>query len=158
MIRFGIGQDSHKFDTNKPLILGGIHIPDAPGLHGNSDGDTALHALCNAFETAIGQGSFGSYADVMCKEHGILDSKEYLKVALSHIEEKGYLISNISIAIEAGKPRLEKHIPPMKKSIAEILNIQEDAVGIAVTSGEKITPFGQGVGIQVFASVCLTKN
>jgi 2-C-methyl-D-erythritol 2,4-cyclodiphosphate synthase len=158
MVKVGIGQDSHKFVDDKPLILGGIHIPDTPGLHANSDGDAVIHALCNALGTALGRGALSTYADDMCKNQNITDSKEYLKVALGFTEEEGYDISNISIAIEAGRPKLEQHFPAMKKKLSELLSIKENEVGIAVTSGEKIAPFGRGVGIQVFASVCLEKS
>lgn len=156
MVRFGIGQDSHRFENEKPLTLGGIHIADSLGLQGNSDGDVVLHALCNALGTAVGRGSLSTYSDSMCKQ-GIRDSKEYVRVALGFVSDAGYHLSNVSFAIEARKPKLEKHFPDMKQSIAELLGIHRDAVGIAVTSGEKLTAFGMGEGIQVFASVCLEK-
>lgn len=153
-VRFGIGEDSHRFCEDKRLVLGGVFIPDAPGLHANSDGDAVLHALCNALSTAVGKGSLGTYADEMCQK-GIVESSQYVLVAYGFVRECGYAVSNISISIEAGRPKMEKYFPAMKRRIANLLEMPSDAIGLSVTSGEKITPFGKGEGIHVFASVCL---
>ena len=84
MIRIGIGQDSHRFDENssKPLILGGIKISSKGGLRANSDGDVILHSLCNALSSAMGGDSLGTWADGMCLQQGIKDSKKYLEYIL----------------------------------------------------------------------------
>jgi len=153
--RVGIGQDSHRFiDEDKPLVLGGISV-EGPGLQANSDGDVVLHALCNALTSSVGRGSISNYADKMCLEQGIKDSKEYVKVAYGYVKDAGYRVNNLSISIEAKKPRLEKKIPEMKKVIADILNIGEDDVGITATSGEGLTDFGKGLGVKAFVVVSL---
>lgn len=156
--RVGIGQDSHKFSNNpdKKLFLGGIEIKDEPGLESNSDGDPIMHSVCNALEQAIGNDSFSTYADEMC-ENGITDSKEYLKYALNHIKDKGYRINNIGISIEAKRPKILPVTNDIRKSIADILKIDESSIGINSTSGEDITCFGKGEGIQAFAIVSLVK-
>ena len=153
MIKVGIGQDSHVFEVGKPLMLASINIPDSPGLKANSDGDVVVHALCNALSSAVGKGSIGTYADSLCKD-GITDSKEYLKTALSFVKEAGYKVNNISISIEAKQPKLEKHILAMNKALAELCNAD---VGITATSGEGLTSFGRGEGIQAIAIVSLIK-
>jgi len=156
MIRVGIGQDSHRFseDKNKPLILGGVEFSGEPGLKSNSDGDPIIHAICNGLEQAIGSGSFSSYADLMCQE-GITDSKEYLKKALEHIQNKGYQINNIGINIEAQYPKIDPMANEIRQKLAEIMEISVDLIGITGTTGENLTAFGQGEGIQVFAIVSL---
>ncbi len=158
MIRVGIGQDSHSFirKGKKSLVLGGVIIPNEKGLEGNSDCDVVLHALFNALSQAIGKRSIAVYSDKMCSE-GIDDSKEYLKVALKMVNESNYRISNIGIMIEAKKPRIEPYVDKMKKSISEILMIEEDSVGITATSGEGLTAFGRGIGIQAFAVATLIR-
>ncbi|MFC1704772.1 2-C-methyl-D-erythritol 4-phosphate cytidylyltransferase [Nanoarchaeota archaeon] len=153
----GIGQDSHKFtDENKPLILGGVEIPNEQGLEANSDGDVMLHALFNALSQAIGERSLGNYADSMCKD-GIKDSKEYLNVILDLINKKNYKVNNVGFMIEAKKPRLGANEDKIKESIANLLNIQKEKVGITATSGEELTPFGQGKAIQVFSVASLIR-
>jgi len=152
MIRVGIGQDSHRFmrKGKKRLVLGGVIIPDEEGLEGNSDGDVVLHAIFNALSQAIGKRSIGVYSDKMCRQ-GIKDSREYLKLALKMVKGSGYRINNIGVTIEAKKPRIEPYVGDMKKSIADILMVTQDMIGITATSGEDLTAFGKGMGIQVFA-------
>lgn len=156
--RTGIGQDSHKFSNTagRKLFLGGVEIADESGLKGNSDGDVIIHALCRALEQAIGGESFSVYADKMNKE-GIMDSREYLKISVMHVKEKGYKINNVGISVEAKKPNIAKISEDIKKGLAAILEIPVASIGINATSGEEMTPFGKGEGIQTFAIVSLIK-
>src|SRR3989344_4287275 len=149
--RIGFGQDSHTFSTdkNKKLILGGYVIPNEAGLEANSDGDLILHALFNALGSALGERSLGYYSDEMCK-NGITDSREYLNVILKKLNQKDIKINNISVAIEALKPKLEKHTDKIKESLSDILNVNKENIGITYTSGEQLTSFGQGKGMQCF--------
>ncbi len=153
--RAGFGQDSHKFslDKNKKLILGGCTLNEI-GLEANSDGDIILHALFNAISSALGDKSLGYYADEMFK-NGVTDSKEYLKVILNKLNQKNMKISNISISIEAKKPKLEKYTENIKNSLSRILKLNKENIGITYTSGESLTSFGQGKGMQCFAVVSL---
>ena len=154
--RIGFGQDSHRFsaDKDKKLVLGGFIIPNDAGLEANSDGDVVLHALFNAISSAIGERSLGYYADEMCKK-GINDSKEYLKVILNKLSSKNSKINNVSIMIEASKPRLDGHTEKIKDSLSKILKLSKDDIGITYTSGEGLTSFGQGKGMQCSAVVSL---
>lgn len=131
-------------------------IPGERGLRANSDGDVVLHALCNAISQAVGGRSIGVYADPLCLEKGIKDSAEYLKVILKMMAEKGYCVNNIGIMIECARPKIEPYAEVMKKRIASLLGVVEEAVGITATSGERLTSFGKGEGIQVFAVASLT--
>ena len=155
--RMGFGQDSHAFskDKNKKLILGGYILPGEIGLEADSDGDVILHALFNAISSAIGDRGLGYYADPMFKK-GIKDSRQYLKIMLEKLNQKNMKINNVSVAIEASKPRLEHHTDKLKNSLSEILNLSQDNIGITYTSGESLTSFGQGKGMQCFAVVSLT--
>jgi len=153
-VKVGIGQDSHRLagdDTDRPLIIGGVEIPSELSLLGNSDADVVLHALCNAISGISGEIIIGPYADKMCREQGITDSALYVKEALKTL--KNYKISHVSIVIECLVPKIVPHIDQMRARIAEILNIKTDDVGITATSGEGLTSFGQGKGIQAFVSV-----
>ncbi|MBS3100800.1 2-C-methyl-D-erythritol 4-phosphate cytidylyltransferase [Candidatus Woesearchaeota archaeon] len=157
--RIGFGQDNHRFSNNKnkKLILGGYILPDEKGLEADSDGDVILHALFNAISTAIGERSLGYYSDEMCRK-GIADSKEYLKVILNKLKQKNLELNNVSIMIEASKPKLEPHTNKIKDSLSKILKLEKERIGIAYTSGEKLTAFGRGEGIQGFAAITLRDN
>lgn len=158
MFRIGLGQDSHRFsqDPTRKLVLGGVYIPDVAGLDGNSDADVVLHALCRALEQAIGRDEFSRYADEM-NARGINDSGEYVRVAAAHVAEAGYRVNNVGITIEARRPRIDPIRQAMRASIASLLDVPLDAIGINATSGEDLTPFGQGLGVQAFAVVSLVK-
>jgi 2-C-methyl-D-erythritol 2,4-cyclodiphosphate synthase len=150
MIKVGIGQDSHRFEekpSGKPLVLGGLIIPRHKALDGNSDADVVLHALTNAISSVTGVNILGKIADDMCKS-GITDSKAYVKEALKYMNRM--TVSHVAISIECKTPKLFDHIPLMKKSVADLLSISPDSVGITATSGEGLTAFGQGLGIQAF--------
>lgn len=159
MFRIGLGQDSHRFslDENRKLILGGVEIKGGRGVESTSDGDVVIHALCNALEQAIGGDSFSVYADPMCRE-GITDSQEYLKVALQHIKDKGYAINNLGISVEAKRPKILPIADKIRKSLAKILQIEKEKIGINSTSGDGLTAFGRGEGIQVWAVAMLVKK
>jgi 2-C-methyl-D-erythritol 2,4-cyclodiphosphate synthase len=156
-MRIGIGQDSHRFDSFAGLIFGGVKFDNCPKLKGNSDADVVIHSLCNALSSAVGGESLSTWADDMCQK-GITDSKEYLKHILNIISPE-FIISNISISVEAQIPRLtsgEKQL--VKKSLADILKISIDQIGITYTSGQDLTAFGKKEGIQVFSTVLLEEK
>ncbi len=157
-MRVGLGQDSHRFvapGDDKPLLLGGVLIEGGQGLAGNSDADVVLHALFNALSQAMGGRSLGYYAGPMCLEEGITDSREYLKVALQMVQDQDYVIGNVGISIECLRPRIEPWVPLMKDTLADLLDIWLEQIGITATSGEHLTDFGRGDGIQTFVTVSL---
>lgn len=158
MIRVGIGQDSHPFgaDKNKRCVLGGVQIDDIIGFKGNSDGDVIIHALCAAIEQSLGRKNFSTYSDDMCK-NGITDSKEYLKVAVSHMKEDGFEINNVGISVECKTPKILPIEDEIKQNLAPILETEIENIGINATTGEGMTAFGRGEGVQVFVIVSLIK-
>ena len=156
MFRIGFGQDSHRFsqDPARKLVLGGVYIADVAGLDGNSDADVVLHALCRALEQAIGRDEFSRYADEM-NARGISDSGEYVRVAATRVADAGYRVNNVGITIEARRPRIHPIREPMRASIASLLGVPAEVIGINATTGEDLTPFGQGLGVLAFAIVSL---
>ena len=154
--RVGLGQDSHRFsdDANRPLVLGGVVVQGARGLDGNSDADVVLHALCRALEQAIGNDAFSRYADEMSR-NGVNDSREYVKVARANVERAGYVVNNVGLTIEARTPKIEPVRDAIKASVAALLGIDPRDVGINASTGEALTAFGRGEGIQAFAIVSL---
>lgn len=149
-----IGQDSHRFvqpNTSKDLILGGVVIPNAPGLDGNSDADVILHAITNAISGLTTVNILGAVSDEMCLQRGIKDSKEYLKKAFEYLGS--IKLTHLSISIEAKRPHLSKYIDSIRESIASIVGLKPSKIGITATTGEGLTQFGLGEGIQVFVII-----
>lgn len=154
IVRTGIGQDSHRFlppETSKPCIIGGLIFSDAPGFNANSDGDVVLHAICNAISSLTGILILGNIADDLCLKNGITDSEIYLLEAMKTL---GYQqVTHVAVTIEGKKPKFKNRIVEMRQNIARIMRLDISQVGITATSGEGLTDFGCGDGLQVFAIV-----
>jgi 2-C-methyl-D-erythritol 2,4-cyclodiphosphate synthase len=150
----GLGQDSHRFEDGnspKPLVLGGVTIPGCPGLSGNSDADVVLHAITNAISGLHGVPVLGPISDDLCLNKGIRDSSAYFTKALGMLKKNR--LTHVSVSIEAQRPRLAAHLPALRKSIARLCSLPEEHVALTVTSGEGLTSFGRGEGIQALAVV-----
>ena len=154
MICCALGQDSHRFEEekDKPLVLGGVLIEGERGLKANSDGDVLLHALTNAVSGVTGRNILGPVADALCRA-GETDSRTYLREALNDLERLGGRILHVSFSVEAKRPRLFPHIPAIKESVAALLGLAPAHVGLTATSGESLTGFGRGEGMQVFCLI-----
>lgn len=153
-IRVGIGQDSHRFvapEIPKPLIIGGLIFDDLPGFLANSDGDVVIHALCNAISSITGVLILGGVADELCFNQGITDSACYLQEALKTLGNKK--ITHVAITIEAYRPKLKGRLLEMRTHLAALLNLELQDVGITATSGEGLTDFGCGDGVQAMAII-----
>lgn len=149
--RTGIGQDSHRFLTDaseKKCIIGATVFDDAPGLSADSDGDVVLHAICNAITSLSGVPILGKVAIELCHEKKITDSAVYLEHALETLEDQE--IVHVALSIEAKRPRMQKRVDEMRKKVAYLLSIEFDQVGITVTSGDGLSDFARGDGLQCF--------
>jgi 2-C-methyl-D-erythritol 2,4-cyclodiphosphate synthase len=154
-----LGQDSHRFEpegSKKPLVLGGVVIPDCVGLAGNSNADVVLHAVTNAISGLHGIPVLGKIADDMCFREGITDSRAYLEKALEYLSS--YTLLHLSLSIEAKRPHLAAHLPKIRQSIATMLSLSPQHVVITATSGEGLTSFGRGEGIQALAIISAKEN
>lgn len=147
--RTGIGQDSHRFHDEsfvKSCIIGGLMFDDVPGFQANSDGDVIFHALCNAISSLTGVVILGKVADELLLKEGITDSKIYLEKALETLGNQK--IVHVAITLEALRPKFLKKIEALRHSVAEALKIAISQVGITATTGEGLTDFGCGDGVQ----------
>ena len=153
-----IGQDSHAFGESREgtIKLCGVDIPFDREFKANSDGDVALHAITNAISGYTGINILGGAADVLCLEQGIKDSTVYLAEALKSMN--GAEIVHCSMTIECLKPKLKDYIPAMKEKTGELLGIPASSVGITATTGEGLTGFGKGEGVQVFVILTIKKE
>lgn len=149
-----IGQDHHAFlsEAKKDnfIKLAAVSIPFDYGFEANSDGDVVLHALCNALSGLSCENILGFSADKLCKS-GIKDSRAYLELALSTIKGK-YKLLHVSVAIEAKRPILKPYLPEMRSSLALLLGLRSQDIGITVTTGEALTGMGEGRGI---CAICI---
>jgi 2-C-methyl-D-erythritol 2,4-cyclodiphosphate synthase len=151
IFRSGIGQDSHRFlsaDSSKPCIIGGVIFDGVPGLDADSDGDVVYHAICNAITSLTGVPILGGIARDLCRKDGITDSQVYVEKALQTL--KAQKIVHLALTIEGKRPYFEERIESMKAKISKVLKIRPNQVGITATSGDGLTDFGCGDGLQCF--------
>lgn len=155
--RIGYGVDVHRLESGIPLFVGGINIPSELGSVGHSDADVLLHAICDALLGAANLRDIGfHFSDNDPKYKGI-DSKILLKEVVKLIKEKGYRVNNIDSTVIAEAPKLNPHIPQMQEVIADILEVDSDAVSIKATTHEKVDSFGRKEAIKAYCSCLLVK-
>ncbi len=150
-VRVGIGQDSHRFlpmDSSKPCVIAGIIFDETPGLAADSDGDVVFHSICNAITSITGVPILGGIAIDLCSKDGITDSQVYLEKAL---ETLGAIqVQHVALTIEGKRPRLQESNVVMREKIADVMGLRIDQVGLTATSGDGLTDFGCGDGLQCF--------
>jgi 2-C-methyl-D-erythritol 2,4-cyclodiphosphate synthase len=147
--RIGQGTDVHAFseDPDRPLLLGGVRIPDAPGLEGHSDADVLLHAVVDALLGAAGLGDLGGLVGV--DEPGVAGaaSSTFVTLALERLRAAGWRPVNLDCTIVAQRPRLAPHRAAMTAATAALLGLPEDAVNVKATTTDGLGFTGRGEGI-----------
>lgn len=154
MTRFGIGYDVHKLAPNRKLILGGVEIDHPLGLEAHSDGDVLTHAIIDALLGAATLGDIGQHFP-MTPEFKNISSLELLKKTCELVAGKGYAIGNVDSIIVAQKPKLAPHIPSMRERLAQVLNIDLDAVSVKAKTEEGLGFTGTQQGIAAYAVASL---
>ena len=156
-VRCGFGVDTHAFGKAQDyILLAGVKIPSESGLIAHSDGDVLVHAVMDALLSAAGLKDIGHYFPDTDAAFKGANSMELLRQVIDLIQSHGYAVLNISIAIQAEKPRLKNYIETMKNTLANALDVPLSAVGITAGTNEKLGYVGEGKGVTVYAYVSLT--
>ena len=157
-IRVGMGYDVHQLREGIDFWLGGIKIPHTHGAYGHSDADVLIHVICDALLGAANLRDIGfHFSDKDPKYKGI-DSKLLLKNVVDLLAEKGYRIGNIDTTICLQEPKINPHVPEMKKVLAKVMGIDEDDISIKATTTEQLSFIGREEGIVATANVLLQKT
>lgn len=157
-VRAGIGIDTHAFGKQQDyIVLAGVKIPAENGLIAHSDGDVLAHAVTDAVLSAAGLRDIGFYFPDTDERWKGADSLAMLRAALQEVRKAGFLPCNVSVAIQAEKPKLSKFISTMTENIARVMQLPLSAVGIAAGTNEGLGYVGEGKGITVTAAVLLQK-
>ena len=156
IFKIGHGYDVHALASGLPLVLGGVNIPESPvGFVAHSDGDVALHALCDAILGALALGDIGYYFPDTEDEWKGIDSKILLSKVLELAEENGYRVGNVDITISLQSPKIGKYVPQMREAIASVLKVPIDFVSVKATTTERLGFVGRGEGCEVWAVVLM---
>ena len=155
-MRIGFGYDSHVFtDAAKPLVLGGVLIPDSPGLKAHSDGVVLIHAVIDALFGAAALGDIGfHFPDTDAAWKGA-DSALLLETAMAEVRAAGHQIGNLDVTVICERPRLRPHVEAIRARLARILGVDVAQVSVKGKTNEKMDDVGAGKGIVVHAAVLL---
>ena len=158
-MRIGFGYDVHAFSPNRPLWLGGIHIPAPQGLLGHSDADVLIHALCDALLGAAAMRDIGyHFPDTKGNEYEGIDSKILLQRVMQMLRDNGYELGNCDCTICAQQPKLNPFIPQMQDCLAQVMNVATDQVSIKATTTEHLGFVGREEGIAAYAVALINKT
>lgn len=157
-IRVGCGYDVHALVEGLQLTLCGVKVPHTKGCVAHSDGDVAIHAICDALLGALALGDIGKlFPDSDNKYKGI-DSRILLKEVIDIITSKGYCISNIDCTIAMQRPKLRPHIDTMRATLSEVVGIDVDRISVKATTTERLGFEGREEGVSANAVVLLIKG
>lgn len=156
-IRIGHGFDVHALAEGLRLVLCGVEIEHTKGCVAHSDGDVAIHAICDALLGALALGDIGKlFPDTDAKYKGI-DSRRLLKEVINIVVDKGYTISNIDCTIAMQRPKLRPHIDLMRERLSEVVGIPADRISVKATTTERLGFEGREEGVSATAVTLLIK-
>lgn len=153
--RTGNGFDVHQLAEGLPMWLGGIRIDSNVGFVAHSDGDVAIHALCDALLGCLALGDIGHHFPDNSDEFLGIDSKILLKRVVDLVNEKGWSVGNVDITIALQAPKIGKYVPEMRQCLADVMGLELDCVSIKATTTEKLGFVGRCEGCEVWASALI---
>jgi 2-C-methyl-D-erythritol 2,4-cyclodiphosphate synthase len=156
-LRIGNGYDVHALAPGLPLWLGGVQVESPVGCIAHSDGDVAIHALCDALLGALALGDIGKHFPDTSDEFAGIDSKILLARVMELVRLMGWSVGNVDITIAMQKPKLAPYILPMRECLAGVMNVPVDAVSVKATTTEKLGFVGRSEGCEVYAVALLHK-
>ncbi|CAM2945169.1 MULTISPECIES: 2-C-methyl-D-erythritol 2,4-cyclodiphosphate synthase [Pseudoalteromonas] len=157
MIRIGHGFDVHKFGGEGPITICGEKIDYPQGFLAHSDGDVAIHALCDAILGALAMGDIGKHFPDTASEYENIDSRILLRHVVGLAKEQGYVLGNGDVTIVAQAPKMLPHIQAMRSNLASDLNCELSQINVKATTTEKLGFEGRKEGISSHAVVIMSK-
>ncbi|MDR1258801.1 MAG: 2-C-methyl-D-erythritol 2,4-cyclodiphosphate synthase [Tannerellaceae bacterium] len=154
-IRVGFGYDVHALAPGRDLWLGGLHIQYPEGLQGHSDADVLIHAICDALLGAAGMRDIGYHFPDTDGRYKDIDSKILLADVMKLIRQAGYEPGNIDATVAAEQPKLNPHIPAMKTTLAQVMQVDPADISIKATTTERLGFTGRREGIAAYATALI---
>ena len=157
-MRIGHGYDAHQFEAGRKLMLCGVEVDSDLGLKAHSDGDVAIHALCDALLGAAALGDIGKHFPDSSVDYKDIDSRILLQNVVELLLAKNFIVQNADITIVAQTPRLAAYIDLMKQTMADDLKIDPGAMNVKATTTEHMGFVGRKEGIASYAVVLLNET
>jgi 2-C-methyl-D-erythritol 2,4-cyclodiphosphate synthase len=155
--RIGQGYDVHRLREGLPMWLCGIQVPSSVGFVAHSDGDVAIHALCDALLGALALGDIGHLFPDTSEEFAGIDSKILLARVMDRVRSAGWSVANADITIALQAPKIAPLVPAMRECLASVMGIEVDRVSVKATTTERLGFVGRGEGCEVWAVVMVEK-
>ncbi len=156
-LRIGNGYDVHALAQGLPLWLGGVRVESPVGCVAHSDGDVAIHALCDALLGALALGDIGKHFPDTSDEFAGIDSKILLARVMELIRAEGWSVANVDVTIAMQRPKLAPYIMEMRECMASVMDVDVSQVSVKATTTEKLGFVGRGEGCEVYAVALLVK-
>jgi len=152
-LRTGFGFDRHPLVPERPLVIGGVHIPFHKGALGHSDGDVVIHALVDAILGAAGLGNIGLLFPDTDPEYKDKKSTFFLEETIKRLKERGFSLLSADVTVLLEEPKISKFVEEMKGVLSPILEIDPDHLSIKPKRGEGLDSVGKGIAIEAYAVV-----
>ena len=153
-----MGYDVHRLVEGRALWLGGIEIPHTLGLLGHSDADVLIHAVCDALLGAANMRDIGyHFPDTSADTEG-MDSKIILRETVKLLADKGWHVENVDATICAERPKINPHVPAMRRCMAEVMGIDDDCISIKATTTERLGFTGREEGMSAYAVALIARQ
>lgn len=156
-IRIGQGYDVHALASGLPMHLGGVELRSDFGFVAHSDGDVAIHALCDAILGALALGDIGKHFPDSSAEFAGIDSRLLLERVVELVGKDGWTVGNADITIALQAPKLAPYISQMRDELARIMGVKSSDVSVKATTTERLGFVGRGEGCEVWAVVLLKR-
>lgn len=153
--RIGQGYDVHAIAQGLKMHLCGVVVSQECGFVAHSDGDVAIHALCDALLGALALGDIGKHFPDTSDEFKGIDSRLLLQRVMFLVRERGYEVGNIDITIALQAPKIGSFVPAMRSSLASVMGIEESRISVKATTTEHLGFVGRNEGCQVWAVALL---
>lgn len=157
-MRIGQGIDVHRFGPGDHVVVGGVRIPHERGVVAHSDGDVALHALCDALLGAAALGDIGHHFPDGDPRWRGADSRVLLRAVRGRLAERGLRPVHVDVTVVAQAPRLAPHVEAMRANIAADLGLDPGRVSVKATTSEGLGFTGRGEGIAAFAVALVAED
>lgn len=151
--RVATGYDVHAFGPGDHIWLCGVEVPHSHGVVAHSDGDVALHALCDAIFGVLGDGDIGTHFPPGDETWRGASSDQFLDFACQRLAARGGMLDHLDVSIVCERPRIGPFRDAMRQRIAAIAGIGIEQVGLKATTSERLGFTGRSEGLAALATV-----
>jgi 2-C-methyl-D-erythritol 2,4-cyclodiphosphate synthase len=155
MFRVGIGHDTHRLATGRPLVLGGVYVESERGAEGHSDADALAHAVADAILGALCEGDLGVHFPDRDPQWKDADSLDLLARVMWLAGGRGWKVVNLDATVMLERPRLRPYVQLMREKLAQTLGVEPDCVSVKAKTGEGLDAVGRGEAVSVQAVILL---